>query len=489
MSATTASQPMPLPPLPPVPLVAPAAVNTPAANDAGPTPALPWWRRGWQATRQLCARLLDDLTHIDTRGDAALRGPRMTMMAVTALLVVFLAWAALFTIDELVRGEGKLIPPQRVQSVQNLEGGIVSAVLVREGEAVRQGQALVVLDRTTAQADLAESHGPYLSSLAALARLQAELEGRPVRFPAELDDHAAIRQNELKATEANRQEIGNTLAALDQQAEQRRQALERARSELATKRRDEQMISEEMAILRPLVPAVVPRSEWLTKEREWLSVRGAIESLQHQAAEQMGALRQVQAERERSLATHRARLIKEAGEHQTQVTVRAARSVARQAQISRTEVVAPADGVVKQIHARTVGQVVSPAGVLLDLVPQSDQLTVEARITPADVGFLQVGQPVKVKVATYDFAVYGAMDGVVESISADTLQDRDNAQAQPYYRVNVAVQAGPKGKDGQALPLTPGMTVSVDIVTGRKTVLTYLFKPLVRGMNQALGEK
>jgi membrane fusion protein, adhesin transport system len=489
MIASPFEQPLPLAsgaPAEPaaLPIAAAAAANDPAA---APTP--PWWRRAWNATTGMVWRLLDDLTHVDTRCGASLQGPRLTMMAVTALVLIFLAWAAFFTIDELVRGEGRLIPPQRVQSVQNLEGGIVSAVLVQEGQAVRRGQALVVLDRTTAQADLAESQGPYLSSLAALARLQAELEGRAVRFPPELDDHAAIRQNELRASEANRQEIGNSLTALDQQAAQREQALERARSELATKRQDEKIISEEMSILRPLVPSVVPRSEWLTKEREWLSVRGAIESLQHQAAEQMGALRQVQAERHRTLAAHRARLLKEAGEHQTQVTMRAARSVARQAQISRTEVVAPADGVVKQIHTRTVGQVVSPAGVLLDLVPQSDQLTVEARIAPADVGFVHVGQPVKVKVATYDFAVYGAMNGVVESISADTLQDRETPQAPPYYRVNVAVQEGLQGKDGQALALTPGMTVSVDIVTGHKTVLTYLFKPLVRGMNQALGEK
>ena len=475
--------------MPPVAPIQPVASQKAAANDPVPPPTPPSWRRGRTALSTLAARLLDDLTQVDTRGDAALRGPRMTMLTVIALVLAFLVWAALFTIDELVRGEGRLIPPQRVQSVQNLEGGIVAAVLVREGEAVRQGQALVVLDRTTAQADLAESQGPYLSSLAALARLQAELEGRPVHFPAELEGHAAIRQNELKATEASRQEIGKSLAALDQQAEQRSQALERARNELATKRQDEKFIVEEMDILRPLVPAVVPRSEWLNKEREWLAVRGAMESLQHQVAEQLGALRQVQAERDRTLATHRGRLLKEAGEHQTQVTVRAARSVARQAQITRTEVVAPASGVVKQIHARTVGQVVSPAGVLLDLVPQSDQLTVEARIPPADVGFLQIGQPVRVKVATYDFAVYGAMDGVVESISADTLQDRETPQSQPYYRVNIAVKDGLQGKDGQALMLTPGMTVSVDIVTGQKTVLNYLFKPLVRGMNQALGEK
>lgn len=486
MNASPLATPFPLPPVAPI---QPVASLTAAANDPTPPPKPPSWRRGRTALNTLAARLLDDLTQIDTRGDTALRGPRMTMLAVMALVLAFLVWAALFTIDELVRGEGRLIPPQRVQSVQNLEGGIVAAVLVREGEAVLQGQALVVLDRTTAQADLAESQGPYLSSLAALARLQAELDGRPVRFPAELDDHAAIRQNELKASEASRQEIGKSLAALDQQAEQRSQALDRARNELATKRQDEKFIVEEMAILRPLVPAVVPRSEWLNKEREWLAVRGAIESLQHQVAEQMGALRQVQAERERTLVTHRGRLLKEVGEHQTQVTVRAARSVARQAQITRTEVVAPASGVVKQVHARTVGQVVSPAGVLLDLVPQSDQLTVEARIAPADVGFLQIGQSVKVKVATYDFAVYGAMNGVIESISADTLQDRENPQSQPYYRVNIAVQAGLQGKDGQALMLTPGMTVSVDIVTGQKSVLNYLFKPLVRGMNQALGEK
>ncbi len=486
MNATSLTSPVALPSATPMPPAAPLAA---AANDPAAPTTTRWWRRWHRAMNTLAGRLLDDLTQVDTRGDAALRGPRMTMVAVMALVTIFLVWATLFTIDELVRGEGRLIPPQRVQSVQNLEGGIVAAVLVREGEAVVQGQALVVLDQTTAQADLAESQGPYLSSLAALARLQAELEGRPVRFPAELNDHPAIRLNELKASEASRQEIGNALSALDQQAAQRSQALERARSELATKRQDDKLISEEMTILRPLVPEIVPRSEWLAKERDWRSVQGAIESLQHQVAEQQGALRQVQAERERTLAAHRGRLLKEIGEHQTQVTVRSARSAARQAQISRTEVVAPASGVVKQIHARTIGQVVAPAGVLLDLVPQSDQLTVEARITPADVGFLRVGQPVKVKVATYDFAVYGAMDGVVDSISADTLQDRENPQAQPYYRVNIAVQKGLHGKDGQSLSLTPGMTVSVDIVTGRKTVLSYLFKPLVRGMNQALGEK
>ncbi|MBL0918157.1 MAG: HlyD family type I secretion periplasmic adaptor subunit [Hydrogenophaga sp.] len=456
----------------------PSTTPDPATPAPAPAPA-----------PTLFARILDDLTHIEHRSDAALRGPRLTMLAITALVVVFLVWAAWFTIDELVRAEGRLIPPQRVQAVQSAEGGIVAEVRVADGDAVRAGQTLLTLDGSSAQADLAESQRPYLASLAALTRLDAELQNQPVRFPPELSAHGDIRENELKAAEASRAEISNTLATVDQKAEQRRQSLQRARAELRQRSTEERLMAEEMTILRPLVPAVVSRAEWLSKEREWLAVQGAIEGLTHQVAEHESGLRELQAERARTLAAYRTRLVKEAGEHQSQVAIRQARAVARRAQVARTEVTAPVDGVVKQLHARAVGQVVQPGATLLDLVPHSEQLTVEARVTPADVGFVALGQPARVKVATYDFAIYGAMNGVVESISADTLSDRENPQAPPYYRVTVAVRDPLRDRQGQPLALTPGMTVSLDIVTGQRSVLTYLFKPLVRGMNQALGEK
>lgn len=462
----------------------PAPAPVPASGDAAPRR-----RRLRERTQAFAGRLLDDLARIDHRSDAALHGPRLTLATIAALVLAFLLWAAWFPLDELVRAEGRLIPPQRVMSVQSAEAGVVAAVAVDDGAHVRAGQTLVVLDDRNVRADLAEAREPYLTGLATLARLEAALQGTPVRFPAALDGHAAIRRAALEAAASERAVLEGTLAAIDGRIAQRRAQRQATQTEWRQRMAEQRLLGEQRETLRPLVPGVVSQSEWLAREREWIALQGAIDTLSLHLVEHDSALRELQAERARAQAEQRAQWAREAATLRPQIEMHRARLQARQAQVGRTEVTAPVDGVVKQLHVRVAGQVVPAGAPVLDLVPASDHLLVEARVSPADVGFVTRGQAVRVKVSAYDFAVHGAMDGVVEDISADTLTDREAPQLPPHYRVMVVVREPLRDRQGRALPLTPGMTVSLDIVTGQRRLLTYLMKPLARGWNQALGER
>lgn len=439
--------------------------------------------------RQRVASAIARLRAAAPARDPHLNAPRAMLLTVVALIASFLAWAAWFELDELVRGEARLLPPQRLQTVQHLEGGILAELRVAEGDTVRKGQTLLLLDTKGSVSELAEVQRPWLQAMAELARIDAELHARALRLPPALAEHPDLQaqaQRKLAANRAEQQQVNNSL---EQAIAQRQQAWQRLRAELALGSRELQLMQQEVELLRPLAPAVVPTAELLRRERELLAKEGAQNALAHQVNEAASALRQAVAERDKAQASYRAALLKEASEHQSRLDVLGARTHEKADRLARASVQAPADGVVRQVYARTPGQVVAPGAPLLDLVPESEQLIVEAQIAPGDVGFLHPGQKARIKVSAYDFAVYGALDGEIQRISADTVIDKESRDQRPHYLVTIAARNALRDPAGQPLTLAPGMTASVDIVTGRRTVLTYLFKPLVRGMNQALRER
>lgn len=430
-----------------------------------------------------------ELRATPTEPDQHLTAPRAMLLTIVAVIVSFLVWAAWFELDELVRGEARLLPPQRLQTVQHLEGGILAELRVNEGDTVRKGQVLLLLDTKGSLSELAEVKRPWLQAMAELARIDAELNGGPLRLTPQLNGHPEIRRQAEHKLAANRAEQGHAQSSLNQAIEQRQQAWQRLRADLTLGTRELQLMRQEMELLRPLAPNILAPTELLRKERELIAKEAAQSALSHQVAEAASALRQALAERDKTLATYRAALLKEASEHQAHLDVLAARTTEKADRLARASVVAPADGVVRQVFARTPGQVIAPGAPLLDLVPESDGLIVEAQIAPGDVGFLHPGQTARIKVSAYDFAVYGALDGQIQRISADTVIDKDSRDPKAHYLVTIAAANALRDRNGQPLALAPGMTASVDIVTGRRTVLTYLFKPLVRGMNQALRER
>ncbi|MBG9390041.1 HlyD family type I secretion periplasmic adaptor subunit [Caenimonas aquaedulcis] len=422
----------------------------------------------------------------DPEGDDGTRSVRIVTCTVAVFVIAAFIWASMFHIDELARGQGRLVPVGRVQPVQNQDGGVLVAMLVAEGSRVRAGDVLAELDDKTQRSDYEEPHRRWLQSIASLARIEAELASRPIAFPHSLEGEQRIRDDEIAAHRANRAELAAILAGYDEIAIQKREMLERARRELVLRQQEAAMLVKELEIVRPLVPAVLAETEVLRKERDLLNVRSSVVAQEHAMGELTSAIAQARADHAKALGDYRARLQKELVERRADADIYAPRSAARADKVARAKLLAPVDGVVKAVYFRRPGQVVPPAGVVLDLVPTDEVLMIEARILPSDVGFLRPHQRVRVKVSSFDFAIYGALDGTVRNISADSVQEKDGKE---FYVAQVALEGVLKDKSGQPLPLVPGMQVNLDIVTGSRTVLTYLFKPIVRGLNQSFTER
>ncbi|MGE0859520.1 MAG: HlyD family type I secretion periplasmic adaptor subunit [Gammaproteobacteria bacterium] len=365
------------------------------------------------------------------------------------LLVVFLVvawyWASHARLDEITRGDGLVVPSSREQVIQSLEGGILVELPVREGDIVERDQVLVRIDDTRSGASLREGEAKRQSLRAELARLQAEATGGEPQFAADLPAEIVARE---------RQAYSSRLTAL-------RAAEQSLQHNLA-------LAEQELAMTEPMVArGAVSEVEVLRLRRGIIELKGQIEDRRNSfRAEARGN----QATREAELAGVEAIL------------------AARADEVKRSALRAPVRGVVKNIKITTVGGVIGPGQDIMELVPIEDQLLVEARIRPGDVAFLRPGQKATVKITAYDYTVYGSLHGHLEHISADTILD-ENPPHERYYRVYVRTDTTElEGKRGR-LPIIPGMVASVELMTGEKTVLEYIMKPLLKMRDAALHER
>ncbi len=371
------------------------------------------------------------------------------LLAVIALFAVsaFL-WARVAELDEVTVGAGRIIPSSQVQVVQNLEGGILEELPVREGSIVKKGDVVARLDDTRFTSSLRENRARYLALLAASARLRAEAGGRAPQFPPELKGRPDLVRDEHELFAARRKALEESLQALER-------SLEMARTELG-------MI--EPAVERGSISEV----ELLRLKRQVNDLAGGIEERRNRF--------RADARQELSRTLAEMETLNESG-------------VAADDRVRRTVVRSPVHGVVKRIAVKTIGAVVPPGGELMEIVPLEDTLLVEARVKPGDIGFIALGQPASVKIGAYDYSIYGPLEAKVEHISADALEDRDPREGS-YYRVLVRTSRNYlEGRNAKHLQIIPGMTATVDILTGKKTVLRYLLKPLIKVQERALRER
>ena len=362
-------------------------------------------------------------------------------------LLVLLAWAWLFKLEEVSTGTGKVVPSSKEQIIQSLEGGILTKLHVREGEVVQQGQILAQLDPTRLASNVGESESLLLASKATAARLRAEVNGASLKFPAEVLKEPALVNEETALYHSRRSNLEESLAGL-------KQALT--------------LVEQELKMTEPLVAkGAASEVEVLRLKRQATDLRNQMNDVRNQY-----------------LVKSREELAKANTDIETQSQVVKGKSDT----LSRTVFKSPVRGIVKEIDVMTLGGVISQNGKLMTIVPLDEQLVVEARISPRDIAFIHPGQDALVKITAYDYSIYGGLKGKVSIISPDTLRD-EVKQDQFYYRVYIRTDSGKlMNKAGKQFSITPGMVATVDIKTGEKTILDYLIKPFNKAQ-EALRER
>ncbi len=433
-----------------------------------------------------------DAAFVGGRVSADLQGPRrsahLLLAVVATFFLTFFAWAGWATLEEVTRGDGRVIPSSHVQVVQNLEGGILEEILIREGEVVDRGQVLLRIDNTRAASELRESRQRYLALLGARARLRAEVGQAELGFPSELMTAASeVAANEVALYRARKAALDSELEILRSQAEQREHELAELGTRLGQLERSHQFAIEELKITEPLaVKRVVPRIELLRLQRQLNDLAGELDTTRLAVPRVESGLRGARRRIEERTLSFRAEAQRELNAVEAEAAVLAEAITAEADRVERTDVRSPVRGTIKQLLVNTVGGVIQPGQDLVEIVPLEDTLLVEARIRPADIAFLRPGQPAVVKVTAYDFSIYGGLDAIVEEISADTITDE---QGDHFYRIRVRTTDNALDEVGQTLTIIPGMTTQVDILTGEKTVLDYLLKPILLARERALRER
>ncbi|SDG35493.1 HlyD family type I secretion periplasmic adaptor subunit [Roseospirillum parvum] len=413
----------------------------------------------------------------------------MILFAVVLFVIAAVVWAKYTVIDEVTRGEGKVIPSSQIQVVQNLEGGIVKELRIGEGDLVEKDQVLLVLDDTSFSSDLGEIQSNALSLKAKIARLQAEVEDRELSFPPEVTAEAAsTAQDERELMQARRQSLESQVSILEGQAAQRRQELAELRGKIEQARSSLSLLQEEISITRPLVQnGVVPKINLLRLEREANDLEGEIQASRLAIPRAEAALREATERIEEKYLAFRSEAQTELNQARAELAAIEERLRGASDRVRRTDIRSPVNGVVKTLHVRTIGGVIRPGMDIVEVVPLDDTLLVEAKIRPADIGFLRPGQTATVKFTAYDFSIYGGLEGTVERISADTITEEETQES--FYQVVVRTKNNSLERNGKVLPLMPGMVASVDILTGKRSILDYILKPILKAKSNALTER
>ncbi len=416
---------------------------------------------------------------------------RASALLFTILLFIVLAiiWAAVTELDDVTRGDGRIVPSRSIQVIQAAETGVLQALHTAEGEVVEAGDLLMELDRTLLASQLDQEQQRASGLMARIARLQAEIDGaEALEFPPELIQATpSVVRSEAALFEARRSELQTEIEVLERQRQQRQREYEEGLVDAATARETIAILSEEVAIMAPLVERrVEPETTMLNLRRgmaEWqgreVRATAALARIEAGLDEVEDRIRAVRARARAAALSELSIATAELAELETRLPALATR-------VTRSELRAPVRGIVNQVKLTTIGGVAQAGEPLIEIVPLDDTLLVEAFLRPSDIAFVYPGQPVKVKITAYDFSRYGGIDGEITRIGADAVQrpDRD----EPVFVVQVRTNTNILDADGAALEIIPGMVAEVDILAGRKTVLEYLTQPIVRVRDRALRD-
>ena len=414
---------------------------------------------------------------------------RLTIWAIIAFFVFLMLWANFAVIDEVTKGDGKAIPSSKIQKIQNLEGGIVAELFVKEGQIVEAGAPLIRLDDTRFASNVGETEADRLSMLLRVERLSAEVEERPLNFP---EDVLKAVPGQAKSEESlyisRRQQLHDEIGGLQEQLIQRQQELREFTSKQAQYRQQLGFQRQEISMSEPLVAqGAVSPVEVLRLRRAEAETRGQLDATTLAIPRAESAIKEVQRKVDETRGKFRSEALTQLNEARTDLNKAQATGKALEDRVSRTLVTSPVRGIVNKLLVNTIGGVIQPGSDLVEIVPLDDTLLVEAKIRPQDIAFLHPGQEATVKFTAYDYTIYGGLKARLEQIGADTITDEDKKTT--YYIIKLRTDRSHLGTDEKPLLIIPGMVASVDIITGKKTVLSYLLKPIIRARAEALHER
>lgn len=436
-------------------------------------------------------RIEDEFANNVSSAQAAVRdrGPWRLLLAILVGMGAFLAWAATYKIEETARATGRVIPSQQVQVVQSLEGGIVREITVREGDIVSAGDVLVRIDDTRFDAERGELLEREAAVLAEAARLTAEARfAQELDFPEGLEARAPLPvRAEREVFLSRREQLKRELQVLDAKLLQRRGELEEIR---ALRTRTQGIIaplSSEISLTQDMFDrGLVPQIELLRLQSRMAELNGDLAVSRASEPRLQAAIveaeNQINAARSSYVLSARQRLA------QLQLELAVVQETLRSAndRVTRAQLRAPVRGTINRVNATTIGAVVQPGAALIEIVPIDDSLLIEANLGPRDIAFVTTGELASVKISAYDYVIYGALEGEVVRIGADTIATEEGVE---FFQVIVRTNKSYLGTEEKPLPITPGMIASVDIQTGEKTVLSYLAKPILRAQAEALRER
>ncbi|HEX6072758.1 MAG TPA: HlyD family type I secretion periplasmic adaptor subunit [Sphingomicrobium sp.] len=411
-----------------------------------------------------------------------LTGARLIIVASAVGFALFLIWASIAQVDEVTRGQGKVIPSSKLQTITAADPATVSELYVRSGQQVRKGQLLARLASPESESQLGQIEAETESLQARSARLTEEGMGKSVA--CEGADCAG--QQALRA--ARESALSSKVAALNASADQARRDAGEAAATINSLQSALALAQRQVQMIEPLAAKnIVPQTDLLDKRREVVDLQGRIAAAREQQGKALAAVREAQAQAAQANFEFRQQALDERSQVQAKIAVNQQSLLGARGKLDRTEIRSPVDGVVNDVQVTTIGSYVQPGQKIMEVVPLGDKLLVESRVRPSDIAFIKVGDRALVKVTAYDFSIYGGLDGKVVQVSADSIYDEKEKEA--YFTVIVETQKSYLSASGHRLPITPGMMTDTQIITGYKSVLSYLLKPVLKARSDALHER
>lgn len=406
-----------------------------------------------------------------------------------AFVVTALIWANYATLDQITRGTGKIIPSSRLQVIQNLEGGIVSEILVKEGDVVEKNQPLMRLDDVRFSASFKEESLKNVELLASIARLTALANNTTLNMPHDIEkNYPDLAQHERQLYHSKKEELNSMIETINQQVKQREQELIEIESKKQQLIASYEMLDKEVKMSEPLVGyGAMSEVEFLRLKRTANDLQGEISAARLSVPRLQASLSEAKNKINEQKTQFHATVVGELNTAKAE-SERILESIqAVKDQVNRTLVVSPIKGTVKQLKITTIGGVIQPGMDLIEIVPFEDKLLIQADIRPADIAFLRPGQRAIIKLTAYDFSIYGGLEAHLDHISADTIINMEDGKS--YYQIRLSTNQNRIEKNGEQFAIIPGMTADVDIITNKKTVLDYLLKPILKTKANALHER
>jgi adhesin transport system membrane fusion protein len=373
---------------------------------------------------------------------------RWTIWVALITIVVLLVWASFAKIDQVTRASGSVIASARTQEIQSSEGGILTQLLVKEGDNVKKGQLLVILEEARAQASVDNSATKIAALKAKISRLEAEIFNKPLIFTSDVQKYPEYMQNQKDLYMRRKQAIEQDVMALQNML---------------------QLARQELAMNEPLLKyGDVSQADIIKLQRQVADLEAQINNKRNKYFEE--------AQAELTKAQEDLQAEEEQLRDRAQV-------------LQQKRLTAPTDGKVNNIEVTTSGGVVKPGDIIMQLLPTSSDLIIEAKVTPADIAYVKEGQSAKVKLDAYDYSIFGAMNGEVTYISPDTLIEKTAKGEVPYYRVQIRIKQAEFQDRGKDIVIRPGMTATVEIKALERTVLNYLTKPITKTLSEGLSER